>query len=183
MRIVLVGAQNTGKTTVARPIAETNGLDLVSGLSRRSPYAKTSLNKKSSAINQIYLIGAIAAHTMASPNMISDRSPLDSLAYTLYTQLEDEFYPPGEIELVYDDYVWLRSFCERVMQNYDHIIYFPAYDWPIESDGGVRDLDTKYRQDIDYIMKELLDHANVPYKIMPDIAATERIELVQKWLG
>lgn len=81
---------------------------------------------------------------------ISDRSTYDQLAYVTYAYLR------GRIDL--NDFMTLR---QRLMDwgaLYDLIVYLPI-EFPLVPDG-VRSLDESYREDIDRLIRDILD-ANV----------------------
>lgn len=81
---------------------------------------------------------------------ISDRSTYDQLAYVTYAYLR------GRIGL--NDFTTLR---QRLMDwgaLYDLIVYLPI-EFPLVPDG-VRSLDESYREDIDRLIRDILD-ANV----------------------
>lgn len=174
MRIGFTGAQGTGKTTVLKKIQKANtGLTVVPSTARAAAAAGYAVNRDADPTSQlITTIGRIATEDRLHRETgatVSDRTPLDSLAYTTY-QINHEWSRREK-----NDYYWevSRDIVFEHMLKYDVLFYFPVF-WAPKGDG-LRDTDVKYQETIDGYIQTYLKVLNVDYFIMPDASANERL--------
>ncbi len=170
MRIGLTGTSGTGKTTLAHKISEDYNKFLVTNVARNSPGARVKrINEKASVLNQLSILTTLAAWTEI-PDIVSERTPLDALAYSYG---------------VFDRDVWdmAVAITNSSMLNYDLIIYCPYYGWEIEKDPFRSD-DKNYLRTIDGMIARYL------YDIMPDdkvvtmgnIDSDERMKILAEFI-
>jgi hypothetical protein len=174
MRIGFTGAQGTGKTTVLKRIEKSKiNLTIVPSTARAALAAGFAVNRDADPLSQLVTtVGRIAIEDRIhreSGNTISDRTPLDSLAYTTY-QYNNEWGRRDK-----NEYYWQTS-VDLVMEHmhkYDALFYFPVYWAP--KDDGVRDPDVEYQEEIDGIIKFYLPTIEKPTFVMPNASTDERL--------
>ncbi|AXH66845.1 thymidylate kinase [Streptomyces phage StarPlatinum] len=180
IKIGMTGAQGTGKTSMAQAMAQSPAFKdfvLVPSTARQIKDYGYPINREATELSQI-LVPVLRMvdewETMTSPQntlykqgIISDRTLIDSLAYTYY-QNEYVWENGALIENV------TRRLTEMHMQSYHFVLYFPVY-WEAEEDG-VRDADESYRNRIDDYVIQSLEMLNVPYLTVPDVSPEERVE-------
>jgi hypothetical protein len=174
LRIGFTGAQGTGKTTVLKQIEKAKtGLTVVPSTARAASAAGFSVNRDADPLAQLVTtVGRIATEDRLyreTGHTVSDRTPLDSLAYTTY-QYVNEWSRREK-----NDYYWevSRDIVMEHMHKYDHIFYFPVF-WAPKGDG-LRDTDLGYQSDIDGYIQQYLKILNKDYWIMPNATAAERL--------
>ena len=146
MKIAIIGSQCTGKTTLLNKIKETKIL------SDKFVY----LNKvvRSLVKEQNIKINADGAHqknVRIFNNMVTDRSCIDALAYTLYNK---NLFTPQQLE-VFED-LFFNTFA-----LYDKIFYLPI-EIELKSDG-FRSLDPIFRKEIDKLFLYILEKYQIKF--------------------
>jgi nicotinamide riboside kinase len=181
MRIGFAGAQGTGKTSLARYMVENmpEFKDFVFVPSSVRRLGRTvKINKAADPLDQlISTVSRVADEERASQggriSTISDRTVLDSLAYTLYQQ----------------NYVWggktdvldvTEGLTQRIMRDYDVVVYFPVY-WPPEADG-IRLTDPAYQGQIAAYISRLLNKYNIPYVIAENAPVERRAQNLSNYI-
>jgi len=156
MKIGIMGAQGTGKSTLALKLAAEykqnhpgENVGLLTGTARNCPF---QLNKNTTFEGQLWIWHAqFKAELEMSARykiLVCDRTVLDNLAYSKYAGFnslcDDCFYTALDWLKTYDSLYWLRP------------------DKQLITDG-FRDPDPQFQADIDLIFKEWIDkyHINV----------------------
>lgn len=185
MKIGFVGAQGTGKTSLAEELMRRDYFRefTFSPSSSRRLSSRLGISQSASPFAQLAITVARVGDEDVSSlqglrSTLSDRTPLDSLAYTRY-QFEhvwDKNDPEAQICMEVS-----QSLVRRVMRDYDAVIYFPNYKWP-EVDDGVRPMGAEYQEEIALWCQTYL----AQFKIKPYIVANEpvdkRADAMVKWL-
>ena len=176
MRIGFTGSQGSGKTTLAELVAEQfDGVTFVPSTARVALQQGYKINTEADPISQLLTtVSRIAAEYNARGHIIlSDRTPLDSLAYTCYQY--DKVWSEEEKTGFYLD----TSFAvvEQAMERYDHIFYFPPYFAPAAD--GVRSVNTDYQIRIDGYIRKLIKKFDLPVHEVPFTHPLARLE----WLA
>jgi deoxyadenosine/deoxycytidine kinase len=146
MRIGLCGTISVGKTTLVNALKELEQFKDYETATERSKYLRDqgiSLNTDSTLKGQL-VFAAERSIELMKPNIITDRTLYDVCAFTLSAK-SIEWYEK-------------RYFTEILMSlrnEYDAIIYVSPEGVEIE-DNGVRTTDAKYREQIDFIIREML---------------------------
>jgi nicotinamide riboside kinase len=162
MRIGLTGTMSVGKSTLAKALGEIDLFKDHSVQTERSKYLRDmgiSLNTDSTLKGQL-IFAAERSIELMQPNIITDRTVYDVCAFTLSAK------SIGWYEK--------RYFTEVLMSlrtEYDAIIYVSPEGIPIE-DNGVRETNAEYREQIDIIIREMLNEFK-PTKLITVSGSTE----------
>jgi len=146
MRIGLTGTMSVGKTTLAKALGELDMFKDYPIQTERSKYLRdlgVALNTDSTLKGQL-VFAAERSIELMQENIITDRTVYDVTAFTLSAKSIDWYEK--------------RRFTEILMslrKEYDVIIYVSPEGVEIE-DNGVRTIDAKYREHIDFTIKEML---------------------------
>lgn len=134
MRIGITGSSGTGKTTLAKALAEKYGLKFVSGVVRNSPGGQNLMvNNQATTLNQMCIVSTLAAWSEID-NTVHERTPLDGLAHS---------------KAVFNEAQWnvAKQMVDEAFSNYDLVVYCPYYhDWE-------REYDPWRSNDQDYLME------------------------------
>ena len=137
---------SVGKTTLAKALGELDMFKDYPIQTERSKYLRdlgVALNTDSTLKGQL-VFAAERSIELMQENIITDRTVYDVTAFTLSAKSIDWYEK--------------RRFTEILMslrKEYDVIIYVSPEGVEIE-DNGVRTIDAKYREHIDFTIKEML---------------------------
>jgi len=153
MKIGFIGSQGTGKTTLAYKVAaelKMKGHDVyvLSEVARSCPLP---INEGTTRESQLWIIGKQMTREQSAKGKIyiTDRTILDPYCYGL--RIDKEFFST------------FKDFIKSYMTTYDLIFYLePNDDYLV--DDGTRSTDTKFRDEIDGLMKEQLNVLGVMYE-------------------
>ena len=170
MKIGLCGTISVGKTTLVNALKQIDQFKDYETATERSKYLRDqgiSLNTDSTLKGQL-VFAAERSIELMKPNIITDRTIYDVCAFTLSAKSIGWFEK--------------RQFTELLMSlrdDYDAIIYVSPEGVDIE-DNKVRTTDVKYREQIDFTIKEMLVEYP-PKKLITVKGPTEhRIEVILK---
>lgn len=184
MKIGMVGAHGTGKTSMAE--AMVNGpfgtFSLVPSTARQIKAYGYPINREATELSQILVpllrmvdeAEAFVDHTIRAykQGIISDRTLVDSLAYTMYQNLH--VWESGDLV----ENISFRL-AKMHINTYNILLYFPIY-WD-NVDDGVRDPSEQYRREIDNNIQTILGLLDINYYRVPNVPPEQRAEwLVQK---
>jgi len=162
MRIGLTGTMSVGKTTLAKALGKLDIFKDYPIQTERSKYLRdlgVALNTDSTLKGQLVFAAERSIELMQT-DIITDRTVYDVAAFTLSAK------SIGWTEK--------RYFTELLMQlrnEYDAIIYVSPDGVNIE-DNGVRTVDAKYREQIDFTIKNMLSEFP-PKKLIKVSGSTE----------
>lgn len=154
-RIILTGAQGTGKTTVLNMFKET-GYPVITEVVRNLVKNKgISINKEGTDDTQMLVFNTYADLLGNTKKYVSDRGLTDVISYTAAGVFE------GKVsKSVLDEQEVLIE--EFVKNNPDiTYIYFPI-EFPVVADG-TRSVDEDYRAQIDGLIHDTLDNLGIDY--------------------
>jgi hypothetical protein len=181
MRIGFTGAHGTGKTTTAQRLVQIlpQNWPMVPSTARLSQAAGFPINRDATPESQLF---TMMARTSLEDKVereygrvVSDRTPLDSLAYTKY-QL-DYMWKDRDLQFYYDmSYEHTLSH----MQKYDAVFYFPVLWSPV--DDGVRDPSVEYQLEHNRILVRLAIHQATQLIRVPDGTVDERAQFIKNLL-
>lgn len=179
MKIGMTGAHGTGKTSMAQAMIDGpfSSFSLVPSTARQIKAYGYPINREATELSQLLvpllrMVDEAEAMTdkrnrMYKQGLISDRTLIDSLAYTMYQNAT-----------VWADGALIENVTRRLAQmhtnTYSVLLYFPIY-WD-NVDDGVRDPDEQYRREIDTNIKAMLDLFEVNYWTVPNVAPDVRAE-------
>jgi len=179
-----MGAHGTGKTSMAQAMLDGpfSSFSLVPSTARQIKAYGYPINREATELSQILvpllrMVDEAEAFTnqhnrMYKQGLISDRTLVDSLAYTMYQNLH--VWESGDLI----ENVTLRL-AQMHINTYNVLLYFPIY-WD-NVDDGVRDPDEQYRRDIDNNIKTILELLGINYYTVPNVTPEIRADwLVQK---
>lgn len=179
MRIGFTGSQGTGKTCVAKRYAEEKGIYFVPSSARRVAAAGFKVNEQADELSQLLTtVLRITDEEKAQrlyPATISDRTPLDSLAYTWYQISHKWVYNEPRTTLYWET---TGAIVENHMRKYDKVFYFPVL-WEPKGDG-IRNTDRQYQVEIDRIILDFLREFKVPHVEMPNTTVSQRVLFVDE---
>lgn len=146
MKIGLCGTISVGKTTLAKALGELPEFKDYFIATERSKYLRDlgiPLNT-SSTINGQILFLAERASELLKPNLITDRTPIDVIAFTNLAK-----------EIKNSQKKYFERLAISLIEQYDYIFYISPEGITLE-DNGVRIYDEEYRITIDEEIKNLL---------------------------
>jgi len=157
IRIALVGTHSTGKTVLAKSIAEEYKLKLISGLARdcqkkglklnkahNNEFSSDNLQKELMKKHEDILVNSMVKQI----NIIQDRSLFDVMAYSFC------FHNNNQI----NDTTLSENFnilC-KYHTRYTYLIYLPLTEKTKIVDDGIRDKNNKFQKEINLYIRSLL---------------------------
>jgi len=182
MRIGFVGSHGSGKTSLAKHLMESyaefkNFVYVPSSARRLERFVP--INKEATPSSQLYITASRIADEeelsgSGRSSILSDRTPLDSLAYTHYQN--EKVWAGKEKALMHTSELLVR----RAMRDYDEIVYFPVYWEP--KDDGVSLADADYQKEIALYMNMYLTRFGIKPYIVADEPVDKRAQHLVKWL-
>lgn len=160
MKICLLGAQGTGKTTLVNFFKDQ--CNVIDGIARNVIAHGGASNKEGNAYSQSWIFKDYMKALKEHDDYLSTRSVIDVCAYTTYLARYKhvDFYNPisrGEkMRLILEAWIQKRRVKRWLKHNPETVIcYIPAELAPTAD--GCRSIDVDYQKAIDRIMKELFD--------------------------
>jgi septin family protein len=147
MKILLVGAQGTGKSVLARELQNKHPyLALIDGIHRQAQQDGFEINKTNDAVSQIITIERyLRKVNKYLSNFISVSPIIRQYAYARCNKLPD--------------YVLnlMNTLCILESQCFAEYVFYLPIEFPLVGDG-IRDENIEYQKVIDREIQELLDH-------------------------
>jgi len=146
MRIGLAGTISVGKTTLVNALKQMDQFKDYETATERSKYLRDqgiSLNTDSTLKGQL-VFAAERSIELMKPNIITDRTLYDVCAFTLSAKSIDWHEKRQFVDLLMS-----------IRNEYDAVVYVSPEGVEIE-DNGVRTTDAKYREQIDFVIREML---------------------------
>ena len=146
MKIGLCGTLSVGKTTLVHALKQIDQFKDYETATERSKYLRDQgilLNTDSTLKGQL-VFAAERSIELMKPNIITDRTIYDVCAFTLSAK-----------SIGWTEKRYFTDLLMSLRDEYDAIIYISPEGVEIE-DNGVRTTDAKYRNAIDFTIKEML---------------------------
>lgn len=154
-RIILTGAQGTGKSTVLNHFKE-NGWNCITEVVRNLAKEGVKINELGDEEGQTRIFNAYYDLLSKKESYISDRGLTDVMAYTIYLNNE---MGVNLNALALEQMIDFQYFSK---QNEDIIYcYFPI-EFPVVDDG-VRSVNEEFRSIVDGTIKSILDLSGIKY--------------------
>ena len=174
MKIGFCGTMSVGKTTLVNSLRELSEFKDYETRTERSKYLRDlgiPLNTDSTLKGQTIFL-AERCSELLQDNIITDRTVIDVMAFT--SQAKSINYKDKQ------DFINLAA---NLISEYDHIFYVDPVGVEIE-DNGVREIDSKYRDEINYMINFYLTRYNPRIKNLVRLHGSneERIEIVKNTL-
>ena len=175
MRIGLCGTVSVGKTTLVNELSKLPEFKDYKFSTERSKYLRDlgiPLNTDSTLKGQTIFLSERCSE-LISENIITDRTLLDVLAFTLNAKSIE----PS------DKYAF-EAYAARFIKEYDYIFYVSPLGVKIEN-NGIREVDSNYRNTIDNSIKSLITTHLDQIKNIGIISGTteERIKQIKSYLS
>jgi len=154
--IGILGTHSTGKTTLAKVLKqflEGRGYSVYMIAEPARKFKREDLGKYETQKAIIKtIINGIRENINKYDIIITDRTPLDSFAYTLYYMI-DRDWDPDLVDDILDEYINIMKF---VNEYYDVLIYANNRDKLPLVDDGFRWTDKRSRNFVDVLVRILL---------------------------
>lgn len=152
-RIILTGAQGTGKTTLMNALT-TDGTRTISHIRKHAAEKNIDITT-ASAEGQKEFFKSLKKELSSKRNYVSDRGLTCVAAYTFDKAIA------GEISKKIADKQYM-DIIKFHTENPDILLVYVPIEFEIEDDG-TRSIDQIFQNKIDFLIKNLLDTCNIPY--------------------
>jgi len=185
MKIGFIGAQGTGKTSLAEELMTREYFNdfVFSPSSSRRLSSRLGISQSATPFAQLAItVARVGDEDQNSAggrfHTLSDRTPLDSLAYTRfqYDYVWDQADPEAQICMEVSE-----TLIARVMRDYDVVVYFPNYGWP-EVDDGVRPQGKEYQEEVAKFCQVYMAQFGIKPYIVANEPVDKRADAMVKWL-
>lgn len=173
MKIILTGAQGTGKTTVLNEFRESD-FEIVTEVVRNLAKKGVKINKDGDEKGQTKIFNEYKKIFTNSNHFISDRGLIDVVAYTVYLARH------GKVAEEFAD-KQLKQLHKFITTNPNtYYCYFPI-EFDVVGDG-VRDLDEEFRAEISDIIFSILGALGVGFTTITG-SVDERVAKIQRLIN
>ena len=174
MKIGFCGTMSVGKTTLVNSLRELSEFKDYETRTERSKYLRDlgiPLNTDSTLKGQTIFL-AERCSELLQDNIITDRTVIDVMAFTSLAK-----------SINYKDKQDFINLAADLISEYDYIFYVDPAGVEIE-DNGVREVDSTYRDDINYMINFYIAKYNPRIKNLVRLHGSneERIEMVKNTL-
>ena len=154
-RIIITGAHGTGKTTLMNALAQ-DGTRTITQIDRKVVAENGWGHSENTTTEcQKAIFKAIKKELSSKRNYISDRGLSCVAAYTFNKALTEDI-PKKVADKQYLD---MEKFHK---DNPDILVVYVPIEFPVVTDG-VRSDDPEFQEQIDFLIKNILDTAKIPY--------------------
>ena len=152
MKIVIIGAQGVGKSTLAKQINEQYpDIKILPEAARLAVKAGYNLDHTATVETELWLIAKQIELEEEEGKWVADRCAIDLLSYIYYLF-------PEETSLI--------EFATKTLvprfSKYDLVLYLPSGEFAIHDDG-LRSTDMEFQQAIDQKIRDILEKYKIPF--------------------
>ena len=152
-RIILTGAQGTGKTTLMNALAA-DGTRTISHIRKFAAEQDIDIST-ASEYGQKEFFKSLKKELSSKRSYISDRGLTCVAAYT-FEKAISEVISKKVADKQYMDIVKFHT------DNPDILLIYVPIEFPLEDDG-TRSIDTEFQKTIDFLIKNILDTSGIKY--------------------
>lgn len=174
-RLILTGAHGVGKTTILEHYKNL-GYNVITEVVRNLAKNGVKINEMGDIDGQKTIFKEYQKLLKNKNGYISDRGLTDVAGYTFSHAIHDENSPIKN--LADKQFLSLEKFHK---ENPDIIVCYIPIEFPVVDDG-VRSTNEEFRKEIDFLIKNILDCAKIPYHIITG-TVDERIAQVDSILN
>jgi nicotinamide riboside kinase len=172
MKIGFTGTMSVGKTTLVNALKELPEFAEYEFRTERSKYLRDMgipLNTDSTLKGQIIFFAERSSELFHN-DMITDRTVIDVMAFTRLAKSIPYFMADA-----------LNDAVSHLIREYDYIFYISPEGVELE-DNGVRTIDSKYRNEIDKEIQQLILKHKPKFRSYHELSGTteERIEKIKQ---
>ncbi len=171
-RLILTGAQGVGKSTILNHYKDL-GYNCITEVVRNLAKTGVNINEMGDDVGQKTIFKEYQKLLKSKKGYISDRGLSDVASYTVFLALTERV----KKVLADKQFLAVQKFHQ---DNPDIIVCYIPIEFPVEDDG-VRSTDENFRSSIDFMIKNLLDCANIPYHTITG-TVEERVAMIDKLL-
>lgn len=176
MKIALSGSGSTGKSTLAKAVAEKYNVPIIPEFAREVA-EKMKIENIRKVTPDIYftfqenILKRKLEEEKKYETFIADRSTADVAAYYFRWCCRD---------MEDDKNKQYIDLCFENLKNYDKIILLPWNSIPVEADG-FRSAKLYYQYEIHCLILGILNDQKIDYEIMPEKSLEDRIKYLDKY--
>ena len=152
-RIILTGAQGTGKTTLMNALA-TDGIRTISHIRKYAAEQDIDIST-ASEYGQKEFFKSLRKELSSEQSYISDRGLTCVAAYTFEKAIAGNI----KKEVADEQYMDIVKFHT---DNPDILLVYVPIEFPLEDDG-TRSIDPEFQKTIDFLIKNILDTSGIKY--------------------
>lgn len=152
-RIILTGAQGTGKTTLMNALAA-DGTYTISHIRKHAAEQGIDISVATEK-GQKEFFKSLKKELSSKRNYISDRGLTCVAAYTFEKAISEDI-PKKVADKQYIDLVKFHT------DNPDILLVYVPIEFSLEDDG-IRSIDTEFQKKIDFLIKNILETSNIKY--------------------
>ena len=180
-RIHFVGAQGTGKTTILNHYSNL-GYNVITEVVRKLAKEGININEMGDEVGQTTIFNSYKKLLNSKKGYISDRGLVDSASYTFTHAIAEAISTGkenGPMKKLSDKQY--KSLVKFYHSNPDiEVCYFPI-EFPVVDDG-VRSTNEEFREQVDFLIKNILDTAQIKYHTITG-TVEERIKQIDEILA
>lgn len=154
MKILLTGAQGTGKSTILKEL-EKEGFDVITEVVRNLAKSGVKVNEMGDEEGQKTIFKTYQKLLNEKTDYVSDRCLVDVAAYTNYLVCEGKIHP----SLLWEQLEDVEDF---TLSNPKALVFYFPIEFPVVDDG-FRSKDEEFRKKIDENIKNILNSRHIPY--------------------
>jgi nicotinamide riboside kinase len=149
MKIAIIGAHGTGKSTLSKEIAESLGFNLISDVVPDAFRLKFLINENTPPETQFWILSKMLELERNTPeNWVMEKSLWDNIIYGSFSIKDTKI---------------IKVIKDIVIKNvyYDLVFYCPI-EFPIEDDG-LRSLNVDFQKTVDQELRKLLKKLKIKF--------------------